>query len=112
MGKFSEKINDFKNVGIMKNNTAYKQLVETIDNVDNWKGCIIQYNRIDIKIDLPDPLYQWMDRKIIKLDGVELYRNTVSSNITIEGDKITPSMDVDKFFEELIKQLKDQIVEI
>lgn len=113
MGKFSVKVNQFKNADIMKTNAKYKQLVEVIDNVDNWLGCAVMHNRIDIRVGIPEGLMNFLQGKILKFDGMELYKNTATmSTITIEGDKITPSMDIDGFFKDLIDELKERIVEI
>lgn len=113
MGKFADKVNHFKNTGKKKDNVAYEQLINVIDNVDSWLGCSVIYGRIDIKVGLPEELYRWMDGKILKLEGVELYKNTASTSIvSIDGNNITPSMDIDRFFKDLIDQLKERIVEI
>lgn len=116
MGKFSVAFEESKNANVRKNNLAYEYLIESIDNVDAWKGCAMLHNRIDIRfVGLREELVRFLDGKVLKLDGgVELYRNTAASTmiITIEGDKITPSMDIDGFFKDLIDELKERIVEI
>lgn len=113
MGKFNMVFNEAKNESVRKNNTAYEQLVNTLDDTAVWNGCAVFNGRIDIRVGMPEGLINFLQGKIIKIDGIELYKNTASSSIlTIEGDKISPSMDFDRFFIELIDQLKERIVEI